>query len=80
LAAKRGHNVLAEEWRDNWLGVALALVRGQMPDEDLRLFKENAPLWAFVSELADRIKTIGPEKSVSEKSTGSGRAAAEEPL
>jgi hypothetical protein len=36
LSAKRAHEVLAEEWRDVVLGIALALVRGRLPETDLR--------------------------------------------
>jgi hypothetical protein len=62
LAKKRGHKVLAEQMRDSWLGTILALARGDMPDKDVQVFKENAHVWAVLCQLADQIKELGLEK------------------
>src|SRR5947207_2177785 len=66
LNAKRGRNVLAEEWRDNWLSVARGFVRGELPPERLRVFKEDAAAWKVITWLADHVKRLGPEKKISE--------------
>ena len=66
LAKKRGRKVLAEQWRDNVIGIALALISGDLPEKDVQAFKENAQLWAVICMFVDRIREVGPEKNLSE--------------
>lgn len=65
LKEKRGRKVLADEWRDNLLGVARSFVRGTLPEEDIRSFKES-DVWSAVVMIAEQIRAVGADKKISE--------------
>lgn len=55
--------VLADDLRDTYLGVARALVRGDLPEKDVALFK-SSEMWSLISRLAEGIRKAGPERSI----------------
>jgi hypothetical protein len=65
IREKRGHKVLADQWRDAVLGVAHALARGELPEDDINLFKKS-DLWPVISKLAEQIRARGTDRKISE--------------
>jgi hypothetical protein len=64
LKEKRGQKVFADQWRDSMLGVARALVRGELPDRDIQRFRDDSQMWPVISMLADRIRAVGMHKTI----------------
>lgn len=60
IKRKRGHRVLSDEWRDAIVGTARALVRGEIPDGEVKSIRES-DFWPVISELAKRIEAEGAE-------------------
>jgi len=65
LKEKRGRKVLADEWRDNLLGVARSFVRGTLPESEIASLKESG-VWPAVETIAEQIRAEGPNKTISE--------------
>lgn len=63
LKEKRGEKVLADEWRDNLLGVARSFVRGTLPERDISAFKESG-IWPIVETIAEQIRIAGADKKI----------------
>jgi hypothetical protein len=64
LKEKRGQKVFADQWRDSMLGVARALVRGELPDTDIQRFRDDSQMWPVISMLADQIRAVGAYKTI----------------
>jgi hypothetical protein len=66
LKEKRGHKkLLAELWRHGVLALAREFARGELQDENIKLFR-STDLWPLINSLAQQIKTFGINKKMSE--------------
>src|SRR5271169_478671 len=60
---KRGERAFADDFRDTYLGVARAFVRGDLPEKDINLFR-NSAMWPVISLIAEGIKKAGADRSI----------------
>lgn len=66
LKGERGVNVLADEWRDNILGVARALLRDEVPSGHVETFQQDSELWQLICECVEQVETAGADKTIAE--------------
>jgi hypothetical protein len=66
VAEKRGHNPMTDDWRDNVLGVARALVKNELPEDAVNSFKADSQMWPIVSILAEKIRKLGADRTIEE--------------
>jgi hypothetical protein len=58
-----GRRVLAEEWKTDIVGVARALVRGDLSEREIAIFKEDRS-WVVIESLAHFVRDVGADQSM----------------
>jgi hypothetical protein len=66
VAEKRGQNPMTDDWRDNMLGVARAIVKNELPEGVVIAFKADPQMWPVVSILVEKIREVGADRTIEE--------------